>query len=673
MLVSAAAGLLAQEGPSPNGPMDKNTDELEFTSKPSPTARVNTLYAYTAQAVSSDSTATIRYSGWFGGEDAMRMIPVHLFPIDSVTGITSWTPTAKGWYAIVLVATSNKGGREHQQFNVLVSGGEGTIQGRVTDTLGSGIPGIIVQALKTDIIPMGGDSEHEGGFFSYAAKSDSNGYYTIAHVEPGSYKLHAISTTPDYASQWYDGQTEAALANVVTVADSDVTTTDFVLRAGPAYHTKVTVSGRVADTLGAALNVPARIFFVRAGFALNANSSIDDFRQSFDDDRHGDFRLDRNSAFVFAATVDSLGNYTLRIPVGYYIALAKANGYATTFYQNQTDLTSANAIALQTDTSNISFTMVPLPPVTYGSISGVVVDSAKGIGVRARVIAFRDHWRQRDDYHVAESYTTDTDSTGGYSFNQLLPGTYIIFAIPVGNYAPAYYTTDTSSARWKHATTLAVNGNTFTGIDIYVRTLPAALQGYTGMKGLVKGNDENPVTGAFVYAVANGQVAGYGMTNSSGNYSINGLAPGTYSVVVDKTGFDEVAPQTTSVTYSNTTTSTGGVISVPVIQTVNFSVSGTTAVLAPVTNIVRDYTLQQNYPNPFNPSTTITFALPQAGRTTLKIFNILGQEVASLVDKVENSGPHQVVFNADKLSSGVYFYQLHSGSFVQSKKMILLK
>jgi hypothetical protein len=83
--------------------------------------------------------------------------------------------------------------------------------------------------------------------------------------------------------------------------------------------------------------------------------------------------------------------------------------------------------------------------------------------------------------------------------------------------------------------------------------------------------------------------------------------------------------------------------------------------------------LNQNYPNPFNPSTTIQFALPEAGRFTLKIYNIVGQEVATLVEGELNSGIHKVNFDASRLASGVYIYKLVGNNVNISKKMILMK
>ena len=88
---------------------------------------------------------------------------------------------------------------------------------------------------------------------------------------------------------------------------------------------------------------------------------------------------------------------------------------------------------------------------------------------------------------------------------------------------------------------------------------------------------------------------------------------------------------------------------------------------------VDKYELAQNFPNPFNPSTIIRFSIPEKANVTLKIFNSIGQEVATLLNGEITAGNHQVDFNASKLSSGVYFYRIDSPSFTSTKKMILIK
>jgi hypothetical protein len=85
------------------------------------------------------------------------------------------------------------------------------------------------------------------------------------------------------------------------------------------------------------------------------------------------------------------------------------------------------------------------------------------------------------------------------------------------------------------------------------------------------------------------------------------------------------------------------------------------------------YSLLQNYPNPFNPSTTIEFGLPNASNVTLKVYNMLGEEVASVVNQTMTAGYHTVVFDASKLASGMYIYRIVAGNFIQVKKMTMLK
>jgi hypothetical protein len=86
-----------------------------------------------------------------------------------------------------------------------------------------------------------------------------------------------------------------------------------------------------------------------------------------------------------------------------------------------------------------------------------------------------------------------------------------------------------------------------------------------------------------------------------------------------------------------------------------------------------EFTLAQNYPNPFNPATIIKFSIPEASRVTLKVYDILGEEVATLVDETKNTGNYEVDFDASDLASGMYIYRITAGNYVASKKMMLLK
>ena len=106
---------------------------------------------------------------------------------------------------------------------------------------------------------------------------------------------------------------------------------------------------------------------------------------------------------------------------------------------------------------------------------------------------------------------------------------------------------------------------------------------------------------------------------------------------------------------------------------------GAATYIKPGNTIPNGYNLDQNYPNPFNPATTIRYSIPKQSFVTLKVYNILGREVATLVHGEKPAGSYEVEFHMQQtannlqLASGIYFYQLKAGNYVSTKKMILMK
>jgi hypothetical protein len=646
---------------------------IHFDSQPPLTGEVGVPYVYTAHLDGVDtSLAFISY-----GVDP---IDPPGFSVNSASGVVSWTPKERGWHSLSLAAVVSY--KKHalallveQHFLVAVAGGNGIVQGKVINA-DVGIPNIIVEALQ---VQSKSPNITDGSFYVYAAKTDSNGNYRISNMDPGTYKLRAVSPSPQYASQWYDGAATAAGANVITVPDSpQVTIVNFSLAAGAAGLPKITVSGIVADSVLNPVKT-AHVFFVRAGFALNSNITVDDFRQYFEmNDLTSDYRLEGNSKEVYQTKVDSTGDYSLPIPAGSYIAFAEAPGYGTVFYPGQTNLLSATTLVLQHDSAGVNFMLPRLPSIALGMIQGSVIDSALDVGVPSRIIATRDRWTSVDKFGEPSSYVVDTDSLGNFTVGNLLPGSYFVFAVPLGSYAPAFYSTDTISTLWKSATKVVISGNSVSGIDIYVQEIPVSVEGYADISGTLSltSGTASTMAGAIVYAYWGDVVAGFAITDVKGNYSIDGLAPGAYSLFVDRLGYDagprmNPAPNDMPAHVGTVSYDASGN---PVNANVPLSISSVTTLVGSTSSLQpTQYTLEQNYPNPFNPSTTIRYTLPVSGRIAVRVYNLLGQAVATLVDGTQKAGTYEVSFNASALSSGVYFYRIESGSFEAVKKMMLLK
>ena len=151
----------------------------------------------------------------------------------------------------------------------------------------------------------------------------------------------------------------------------------------------------------------------------------------------------------------------------------------------------------------------------------------------------------------------------------------------------------------------------------------------------------------------------------AGTYNITSpISPGTYEtlyVYFSPLGITGTGHCTVRINYQSTTIDQ------------DFAVSANPIGIQQISSIVKDFSLGQNYPNPFNPTTNIEFSIPKSEFVILKVYDILGREVKALISQNLTAGEYKVDFDAQGLSSGMYYYSLRAGDNVSVKKMVLVK
>ena len=174
----------------------------------------------------------------------------------------------------------------------------------------------------------------------------------------------------------------------------------------------------------------------------------------------------------------------------------------------------------------------------------------------------------------------------------------------------------------------------------------------------------NDLTNPLVYSLA---------INSTGHI-FAGTNGGAFRSTDNGDNWTEVNTGLTNlVVYSLAINSTGHIFAGTLGSGVFRSLQSTTSVREVTSELPSSFSLAQNYPNPFNPMTVIEYTLPVRSEVNLIIYSILGEKVTRLADEVQPAGYHKVTWNAVNMASGIYFYRLQAGDFVQTRKMVLLK
>jgi hypothetical protein len=263
------------------------------------------------------------------------------------------------------------------------------------------------------------------------------------------------------------------------------------------------------------------------------------------------------------------------------------------------------------------------------------------------------------------------DSTG------ILPdGTYTLPSVPIDSVDIGVYPNSTgtpdfvmgyypTAVDWQQAIVLYPTTN-LTNINISVYRLYLTSTG-NSVNGKVYKASDGGLKEAYIYAKSGNNFVGFGSSDGTGRYHISSLPSGSLKVIAHRLGF---SCDSLNVNLTN------------MLDSINFYLNQmyvgikNTGILIP-----EKFNLYQNYPNPFNPVTKIKFEIPSGfpigtfgnDNVVLKVYDILGKEIITLVNEKLSPGSYEVSFDGNNLSSGIYFYRLIAGDFIASKKMILIK
>jgi hypothetical protein len=495
------------------------------------------------------------------------------------------------------------------------------------------------------------------------AVTDSTGHY-LAVLDTGVYlvKAAAMSSSPvlpPYLPEFFDNAPDPSTATPVAVAESSLFVADFGLsRVVPP--TFATVTGTVTDTLGNPLR-GASVVFLRPLQEGVASDALADEQKTEEPVYVEDFGY--TPSVLWRGRTDSLGHYHARVVSGRsYIAMAVKLGFEPEFYNNKTSATDADVIPVNGDMTGIDFSLSH-HPVAENSIGGLVRDSL-GAPVPSRIALFPlRNSSVPAPWHLRYGHT---DSLGTYTITHVPAGRYFVLAIPFHAYAPAFYKAGAYGVyRWQDADTVTVEGNV-TGIDIGVKRIHN--NGFAQIRGRVTSGDGMPLEGANVFAFTGTTIMGYALTDATGEYQLSSLPFGRMRVIVDREGYDAAESSMDVSSLSHTG--------------VDFALSAATVLSVDEPTTPETFTLDQNYPNPFNPTTAIEFTMPAAGTATLKVYTLIGQEIATLVNGQVAAGVNRVFWNGRdaagrSMASGLYLYRLDASAagkkFVEMRKMVLLK
>lgn len=468
------------------------------------------------------------------------------------------------------------------------------------------------------------------------AMTDSTGSYKLK-LKPGEYIIFAGAE--GYVPEFYDNAQFMHQATKVTLKSGDSLSFDLGLKQFVKPNL-FSISGTVKDAAGNPEKANITVIVKNRNFTHAPEPGGHCF--SYRTDELGNFKVFARENDTVALFINPLDRTLLK-----------------QYYNNQSTFETAEKLVVTQDITGIAVTLAS--KVVYANgISGVVTDSATALPLKAKVYAYQ---KKSNTHRGSRNFVLTDSLTGTYSLSNLEPGTYFLLAGARG-YRPTFFKYDgTKTHNWKNADSIVV---TETGIvnDINFALNRIDTTGSSIVFGNIIDNEGNSVEGAVASLIdENGRVFNSTISDVDGSFMLEGLSSGSYQLVSSVVDYSSTSVSNVTLESSN------NYLNVDVVLTAD----GLTSVKSESNNAVTTYALSQNYPNPFNPNTLISYQLPANGFVTIKVYNVIGKEIATLVNEYQQSGNYSKEFNANGLTSGVYFYTIKSGSYSATKKMILMK
>lgn len=461
----------------------------------------------------------------------------------------------------------------------------------------------------------------------YYTSTSIDGSYSI-QIGQGSYYIYAgvyynIGNAWTFRNQYYNNKQNLQDADLLEV-NSNITNINFtfpVLQVG-------SISGKVRD---AETQTQLSNVFISVSTAEPGDSS-------------------------FIGT-DQNGDYSIQVFEGDYILFAYDDGYYQQFYKDAYNTFDAIPVTVGSDNLNVTGIDFNLTKPLTGTniISGFVRDKSTYYPLFNAVVC-------AIPVSGGNSIESKTGYDGKFILRDIKNGDYVLLFYK-DNYVSQFYKSDNEiCTNWEDGFIFSVKGSE------NIKNILGVIEPMNPFGGEIAGKissaSGSALSGSLISAIDSlGNIISSSISVYNGNYSIPSLKNGNYTIKASKIGYNTAE-------YSQLVQI--DLVNKPTVDGVNISISLTG--IEKYENIIPEFsTLHQNYPNPFNPTTEIKYAVREIGLVTLKVYDVLGREVTTLVDEEKPSGVYTINFDASNLTSGVYFYSMIAGNFHQTKKMILTK